>query len=193
MPAPGFAMICASNMNRSMAAHFECQKLGLKGLTSYGTGTSVKLPGKRINKPNIYSFGTPYEEIYNDLKNKDENFYRSKGLLRILRRNIGVKLSPERFQESQLSADILVCFEDRVFDAVLLHLQGDSEGARPVHVINLSVTDNLEEAERYSKICAEFCKEIADYGDDWEVVVVEKIQKYEKILKQSLIHVVLFI
>jgi len=146
-----------------------------------------------MNKPNVYSFGTPYEVMWKDLKQKDENFYRSKGLLRILERNMNVKLAPERFQDSDIVSDVLFCFEDRVFDAVLQHLQGESDGTRPVHVVNLAVTDNIEEAERNSKICAEFCKEIEEYGEDWEEIVVEKIQKYEKALRQPLLHVVLFI
>jgi RNA polymerase II subunit A C-terminal domain phosphatase SSU72 len=39
---------------------------------SFGSGNSVKLPGPSVDKPNIYDFDTTsYEEIYQDLKNKD--------------------------------------------------------------------------------------------------------------------------
>ena len=42
---------------------------------SFGTGTQVKLPGKAADCPNIYPFNVSYDEIYEDLKRKDQNQY----------------------------------------------------------------------------------------------------------------------
>lgn len=70
------AVICSSNMNRSMEAHAFLAKKGFI-VKSYGTGDKVKLPGSAADKPNVYEFGTSYEEIYEDLLTKDKSLWVS--------------------------------------------------------------------------------------------------------------------
>jgi len=67
-----FAVCCSSNMNRSMEAHSRLQKKGFNVL-SFGTGDKIKLPGPSLTQPNVYEFGTSYEEIYQDLARKDKS------------------------------------------------------------------------------------------------------------------------
>ena len=68
------AVICSSNMNRSMEAHSVFAKRDFQ-VSSYGTGDKVKIPGKNPREPNCYPFGTSYEEIYKDLVKKDRQLY----------------------------------------------------------------------------------------------------------------------
>ena len=71
-----FAMVCASNQNRSMEAHAILQENSFL-VQSYGTGTQVKLPGRSAKEPNVYAFGTPYKVMHDELYKKDPDLYLS--------------------------------------------------------------------------------------------------------------------
>ena len=47
--------------------------------------------------------------------------YKKNGMIGMMQRNIGVKKAPQRFQEEKdlSKIDICICFDDRVFDAVI--------------------------------------------------------------------------
>ena len=65
-----YAMVCSSNQNRSMEAHLLMKRQGFD-VSSYGTGGHVKLPGPSLREPNVYDFGTPYKQMYEELRRKD--------------------------------------------------------------------------------------------------------------------------
>eukprot|EP00884_Botryococcus_braunii_P018370 jgi/Botrbrau1/5216/Bobra.0172s0080.1 len=113
-----FAMVCASNNNRSMEAHALLQKEGFD-VRSFGVAGHVKLPGSSAKTPNVYDFGTPYKQMFEDLRKKDVDLYTRNGLLRMLERNMNIKAAPEKWQECKDPFDVVVTFEERVMSQLV--------------------------------------------------------------------------
>lgn len=134
---------------------------------SFGTGSLVRLPGPTITQPNVYAFNTTsYASMHEELATKDTRLYRANGLLAMLERNRQVKWGPERWQDWAVGrprlehgadrgsagveagvVDVVITCEERCWDAVVEDLL--NRGAplnRPVHVINVDIKDNHEEA-----------------------------------------------
>jgi RNA polymerase II subunit A C-terminal domain phosphatase SSU72 len=151
-----------------MEAHLQLSKAGFP-VISFGTGSLVRLPGPSISQPNIYNFNvTSYDSIYHELESKDARLYRANGLLPMIDRNRHLKWGPERWQDWPVGqprvseqqkhnkgsqgteagvVDIVFTCEEKCWDSVVedLFARG-SPLNRPVHVFNIDIKDNHEEA-----------------------------------------------
>jgi len=187
------AMVCASNQNRSMQAHYILEKSGYKNVYSYGTGNSVRLPGPSIDKPNVYPFGTPYATMQQDLLAKDPELYERNGILQMLERNKNVKLAPEKWQhEDKEEFDVVVTFETRVFDAVVEHLSmRDSASMNVVHILGLHIKDNHKEAVKGGELTLKLLSLLAE-SDDYESIMDRKLEEFEQSTGRQVLHAVLF-
>jgi RNA polymerase II subunit A C-terminal domain phosphatase SSU72 len=177
-----YAMVCAANMNRSMAAHCALLEKGVLNVSSFGAGSSVKIPGSTKDDPNVYQFGkATYADIRKDLIRLDENAYRQKGLIDMLERNMRVKEKPERWQDNsdEKEFDVVVCFEERVFDLVLADMREKNAKGTPCLVINLDVRDSHEDAVNAAPMALKLC-EMIEKCEDWECEIDEIIDQFEE-------------
>ncbi|XP_076271504.1 ssu72 CTD phosphatase [Rhynchophorus ferrugineus] len=186
-----FAVICSSNMNRSMEAHAFLSKKGFD-VRSFGTGEKVKLPGSAADKPNVYEFGTSYDDIYHDLLEKDKSLYTQNGLLHTLDRNRRIKSHPEKFQETNQKFDILITCEERVYDQVLEFMENKAPSDNSiVHVINIDIQDNLEEATIGAFLISDLCILIAK-AEDLDNDIEEILHAFEEKCQRPILHSIVF-
>jgi len=187
------ALVCASNQNRSVEAHALFKKKGYD-VSSYGTSSMCKLPGPSIDKPNTFPFGTPYSKMHESLKAQNAELYRQNGILNMLERNMSVKPAPERWQEATERFEIVLTFDQRVFDTVVEDLQQREPGPRlqSVHIINLPVKDTHDEATVGAIHALQLVKMINERADEWEDYIEPILDDFEQKTNRKILHTMLF-
>ncbi|WZZ05863.1 hypothetical protein YC2023_091784 [Brassica napus] len=202
-----YAMVCSSNQNRSMEAHFLLKRQGLD-VASYGTGSHVKLPGPSAREPNVYDFGTPYKQMFDELRRKDPELYKRNGILQMLKRNLNVKLAPQRWQDNAADGvfDVVMTFEEKVFDSVLEDLNNREQSLmKTILVMNLEVKDNHEEAAIGGRLALELCQEVnvpiglfvhnqslIEGNETWEDTIDDIVAGFEKQQRRKLVYSISF-
>jgi len=191
MPHLKFAMVCASNNNRSMEAHDVLARHGLE-VASFGVGNHVKLPGPTQKQPNVYKFGTPYEDIYNDLKSKNIDLYMRNGLIPMLERNMTVKKAPEKWQDNRTSFNVAFTFEERVMEQLVEDMNRRGQGTtKPLLVVNMDVRDNKAEAASAAPQALRLCQMLEE-ADDWEDEVDDLIARFEEETHRQVTYTICF-
>nr|XP_045056384.1 RNA polymerase II subunit A C-terminal domain phosphatase SSU72-like [Desmodus rotundus] len=185
------AVVCSSNQNRSMEAHRLLKRKGF-AVQSFGTGTHVRLPGPTADQPNVYDFNTTYDEIYRDLIRKDRELYTKNGILHMLKRNKAIKPRPERFQNCRDVFDLILTCEEQVYNQVVKELNSrKSVTFQLVHVVNLNIRDNFEEASLGAFLFSEFCQ-CFQLLDDVDKELGEVLLEFEENSGQTFLHTVCF-
>lgn len=209
------AVVCQSNVNRSMEAHDSATKLGFQ-VTSYGAGRKVKLPGLTADNPNEFEFGTSYDAMFRSLQEQNAEYYSRNGILQMLDRDRKLKFAPQRFQDENLKFDVVITFDQRVFERVIddlrrkmaiagsararnLSLENqcvsrgfDSLIPKPVHVINLETIDNHREAKARSQNTMYLLQMLYEDEESWQDRIEEILLNMEFEMDCQVLHTVLF-
>mmetsp|Transcript_5503 Transcript_5503/g.9361 ORF Transcript_5503/g.9361 Transcript_5503/m.9361 type:complete len:210 (-) Transcript_5503:149-778(-) len=157
-----YAMICSSNINRSLEAHTVLANAGLD-CESYGVGKQLRLPGPEGARR--FDFGTPYSEIARTLQEEAEAHYTRVGVLQLAKRAAGTKLAPQRWQDKDTEAvgalDIVIVFETKLFETVVLDVQSRApEQFLPLHIICMDTRDSPKDAVEKGKEVLVLCKQL---------------------------------
>lgn len=110
----------------------------------------------------------------------------------MLDRNRRIKVHPERFQDCFEKFDVIFTCEERVYDAVIEELAYRvPTDNTPVHVINIDITDNHEEAVIGAFIISDIALVLSQSGD-LDNDIDELIQEFESKAQRTILHSISF-
>jgi RNA polymerase II subunit A C-terminal domain phosphatase SSU72 len=118
--------------------------------------------------------------------------YTQNGLLHTLDRNRRIKSHPERFQETDEKFDILITCEERVYDQVVEFMDSKTPTDNSiVHVINIDIQDNLEEATIGAFLISDMCLMLAK-AEDLDNDIEEVLHNFEEKCQRPILHSIVF-
>jgi RNA polymerase II subunit A C-terminal domain phosphatase SSU72 len=138
-------------------------------------------------EPRLFKFGTPYADMYTSLAatSEDANYFARNGVLQLCKRGAAVKIAPARWQDTPDEVvslhDVVIAFEERVFDAVIedLQIRQPTQDFRPIHVICLDTKDNPHEAALQGQVALDLCWRL-EQAEDLQVEAAEIIDDFQQ-------------
>jgi len=110
----------------------------------------------------------------------------------MLDRNRRLKNAPERFQNCTEQFEIIITCEERVYDQVIEFFESrDSQSNLPVHVINVDIPDNHDDAVAGAFIISDLVSEFAQ-ASDLDNEIDEIMVEFEENRGKSVLHCVMF-
>lgn len=110
----------------------------------------------------------------------------------MLDRNRRIKARPERFHQCHDKFDVIFTCEERVYDQVIEELNNRTPTDNtPVHVINVDIQDNHEEATIGAFKLLELANMLSD-SDDLDNDIDELLQEFESHSEKSVLHSIAF-
>ena len=158
-----YACVCASNVNRSMAAHQVLQRNNFQ-VWSYGTNSQIKMPGPTEDVS--YDFGTTYKEILDYMIEQGDDFYKRMGLIEMIDRDRQIKEKPERFAEvfeGTIWFDVIFTYQRPVMERVVREFHSNANALKKFVlciIINIETPDDHAHALESAKITLELARQI---------------------------------
>lgn len=118
--------------------------------------------------------------------------YTQNGLLHMLDRNRRIKLAPERFQACSEQFDVIITCEERVYDQVIEFLENrENVNNVGVHVINVDIQDNHEEAVAGAFLIGDLVSMLAKTSD-LDNEIDEVCYNFETESGKNILHCIMF-
>lgn len=110
----------------------------------------------------------------------------------MLDRNRRIKHAPEKFQTCEEKFDVIISCEERVYDQIIEFLDNrETKSNTPVHVINIDIPDNHDEAVKGSFLISDLATMLANTSD-LDNEIDEVCYTFETENNKNILHCIMF-